>query len=214
MRNYKEETEKRVEFIRSVLAESGCRGIVFGNSGGKDCALVGILCKMACDNTLSVLLPCATAQNYGSDTDDAHRLADQFGIECRTVDLTAARNAEIAALILSRYGIEVDRAENGQVGLEKVRDREIGYYDAVLMDIQMPVMDGLEATGRIRALKGYDQRALPIIAMSANAYDEDVRDCLAVGMNAHIAKPFNPNDLVRLLQEQIRLKNDIDDIGF
>ena len=98
MRNYREETEKRVEFIRSVLAESGCRGIVFGNSGGKDCALVGILCKMACENTLSVLLPCATAQNYGSDTDDAHRLADQFGIECRTVDLTAARNAEIAAL--------------------------------------------------------------------------------------------------------------------
>ncbi|MBQ3275943.1 MAG: NAD(+) synthase [Oscillospiraceae bacterium] len=98
MRNYKEETEKRVAFIRQVLAESGCRGIVFGNSGGKDSALVGILCKMACDNTLGVLMPCATTQNYGSDTDDALLLAAQFQIESRTVDLTEARNAEIAAL--------------------------------------------------------------------------------------------------------------------
>ena len=98
MRDYKKETERRVAFIRERLSDSGCKGIVFGNSGGKDSALVGILCKMACDNTLGVLLPCATAQNYGSDTDDAHRLADQFGIECRTVDLTAARNAAISAL--------------------------------------------------------------------------------------------------------------------
>ena len=98
MRDYGKETENRVAFIRSVLEESGCRGIVFGNSGGKDSALVGILCKKACDNTLGVLMPCATSQNYGSDTDDANLLSAQFGIESRTVDLTEARNAEIAAL--------------------------------------------------------------------------------------------------------------------
>ena len=98
MRDYRQETENRIAFIREVLADSGCRGIVFGNSGGKDSALVGILCKMACGDTLGVLMPCATKVNYGSDTDDALLLAERFGIESRTLDLTAARNAEIAAL--------------------------------------------------------------------------------------------------------------------
>ena len=98
MRDYAKETEARVAFIRERLTESGCRGIVFGNSGGKDSALVGILCKKACDDTLGVLMPCATSQNYGSDTDDALLLAAQFGIASRTVDLTEARNAEIRAL--------------------------------------------------------------------------------------------------------------------
>ena len=98
MRDYAKETENRVAFIRQRLAESGCKGIVFGNSGGKDSALVGILCKKACENTLGVLLPCATAQNYGRDTDDALLLSEQFKIESRTVDLTAVREAEIRAL--------------------------------------------------------------------------------------------------------------------
>ena len=98
MRDYANETEARVAFIRERLAESGCRGIVFGNSGGKDSALVGILCKKACDDTLGVLMPCATTQNYGSDTDDALLLAARFGIASRTVDLTEARSAEIRAL--------------------------------------------------------------------------------------------------------------------
>ncbi len=112
-------------------------------------------------------------------------------------------NAEIASMILSQYGVEVDRAGNGQIGLEQVQNHETGYYQAVLMDIQMPVMNGYEATQAIRALDGDYYKALPIIAMSANAYDEDVRNCLAVGMNAHIAKPFNPDDLVKLLYAQI-----------
>lgn len=98
MRDYKRESENRIAFIRQMLKESGCEGIVFGNSGGKDSALVGILCKMACENTVGVLLPCATTQNYGSDTDDALRLAGQFGIESRTVDLTETRAALVAAL--------------------------------------------------------------------------------------------------------------------
>ena len=98
MRDYALETEKRVAFIRERLADSGCKGIVFGNSGGKDSALVGILCKKACSNTVGVLMPCATKQNYGRDTDDALMLAAQFDIESRTVDLTAVREAHVAAL--------------------------------------------------------------------------------------------------------------------
>ena len=98
MRDFAIETEKRVAFIRELLRSSGCRGIVFGNSGGKDSALVGILCKKACENTVGVLMPCATAQNYGRDIDDALALAGQFGIESRTVDLTATRQTAVEAL--------------------------------------------------------------------------------------------------------------------
>lgn len=112
-------------------------------------------------------------------------------------------NAEIVCMILAQYGITVERAENGQTGLEQVQNHADGYYDAVLMDIQMPVMNGYEATKAIRALEGAYCRTLPIIAMSANAYDEDVKACLAAGMNAHIAKPFNPDDLIKLLHEFI-----------
>ncbi|MBR3638506.1 MAG: response regulator [Lachnospiraceae bacterium] len=115
-------------------------------------------------------------------------------------------NAEIAAMLLSKYDIEVDCAENGQIGLEKVKQHESGYYDAVLMDIQMPVMNGYEATKAIRALDSDYCKTLPIIAMSANAYDDDVKACLAAGMNAHIAKPFNPDELLKLLNEQIGKK--------
>lgn len=88
MRNYKEELEKRVVFIRSMLEQTGTSGIVFGNSGGKDSALVGILCKKACDNTVGVLLPCQSKRNFGMDLEDGKEVADQFQIETRMVDLT------------------------------------------------------------------------------------------------------------------------------
>ena len=114
-----------------------------------------------------------------------------------------AINAEIARMILEQYGAEVQQAENGKIGLEALQEKGPGYYDAVLMDIQMPVMNGFEATKAIRALGGAYATELPIIAMSANAYDEDVRDCLAAGMNGHIAKPFNPDELMRILRRYI-----------
>ena len=114
-----------------------------------------------------------------------------------------AINAEIARMILEQYGAEVQQADNGKIGLEALQEKGPGYYDAVLMDIQMPVMNGFEATKAIRALGGAYATALPIIAMSANAYAEDVRDCLAAGMNGHIAKPFNPDELMRILRRYI-----------
>jgi len=87
-RNYKTETEKRVEFIRGVLEKSGAGGIVFGNSGGKDSALVGILCKKACHNTLGLILPCGSKRNFGEDLDDAKTISELYGIEARVVDLS------------------------------------------------------------------------------------------------------------------------------
>lgn len=98
MRNYANETEARVEYIRGYLRNSGAHGIVFGNSGGKDSALVGILCKLACDDTVGVIMPCASKRNYGMDRDDGLEVAEKFGIETRTVDLTPVREAELAAL--------------------------------------------------------------------------------------------------------------------
>ena len=98
MRDYGAELEKRVAFIRGVLRDSRARGIVFGNSGGKDSALVGILCKAACEDTVGVILPCASRRNYGMDRDDGMEVAEQFNIETRVVDLTPVREAELAAL--------------------------------------------------------------------------------------------------------------------
>ena len=98
MRDYSKEFESRVGFIRAQLAASGMKGIVYGNSGGKDSALVGILCKAACEDTVGIIMPCASRRNYGIDRDDGLEVAEKFGIECRTVDLTAAREALVSAL--------------------------------------------------------------------------------------------------------------------
>ncbi len=97
-RNYKEEFERRVQFIRDALKASGAKGIVYGNSGGKDCALVSILCKAACDNTIGIILPCTTKRNYDEDRADALTVAEKYHIETRTVDLTPVKEAELAAL--------------------------------------------------------------------------------------------------------------------
>lgn len=98
MRDYKIEFEKRVAFIKSVLSESGAKGIVYGNSGGKDSALVGILCKAACDNTVGIILPCTSKRNYDEDAADAKVVAKKYNIETRTVDLTPVKEAELKAL--------------------------------------------------------------------------------------------------------------------
>ncbi len=97
-RNWQEEFDRRVAWIRALAESSGVRGIVFGNSGGKDSALVGILCKAACPDTVGVLLPCSSSRNFGVDAEDGRALADAFGIETRVVDLTPVREAEVEAL--------------------------------------------------------------------------------------------------------------------
>lgn len=86
MRNYEQETAKRVEFIKGVLAEAGATGIVYGNSGGKDCSLVGILCKKACENTVGIILP-ISKRNFVEDLRDGSEVAEQFGIETRVLEL-------------------------------------------------------------------------------------------------------------------------------
>ncbi|NLM45968.1 MAG: NAD(+) synthase [Firmicutes bacterium] len=98
MRDYALETEKRVAFIREVLASANARGIVYGNSGGKDSALVGILCKKACEDTVGLIMPCGSRRNYEEDKRDAEAVAQKFDIALRYVDLTPVRAALLDAL--------------------------------------------------------------------------------------------------------------------
>jgi NAD+ synthase len=98
MRDYALETRKRVAFIRDVLASANADGIVYGNSGGKDSALVGILCKKACANTVGLFMPCGFRRNYEEDKSDAEAVARQFGIALKTVHLTAVHAALLDAL--------------------------------------------------------------------------------------------------------------------
>ncbi|MBQ6553746.1 MAG: response regulator [Firmicutes bacterium] len=112
-------------------------------------------------------------------------------------------NAEIMKKLIEIKGANTDHAENGKIVLEKFKNSSSGYYDAILMDVRMPEMDGLEATAAIRELDRNDAKNVPIIAMTANAFDEDVQRSLQVGMNAHLSKPVEPERLYQTLEELI-----------
>ena len=114
-----------------------------------------------------------------------------------------AVNAEIIQMILNIRETEVDHAQNGKIAVEKFSSHPCGYYDAILMDMRMPEMDGLEATQTIRALDRADAKTIPIIALTANAFDEDVQRSLQAGMNAHLSKPVEPEQLYTTLEEII-----------
>ena len=110
-------------------------------------------------------------------------------------------NLEIASTILEEAGFEVDSAKNGKDAVEKVEAAPADRYDLILMDIQMPEMDGYEATRRIRTLPDERKAALPIVAMTANAFEDDRKNALNAGMNAHIAKPLDVQKLFQVLSE-------------
>ena len=112
-------------------------------------------------------------------------------------------NWEIASELLSDLGLELDWAEDGQICLEKFEKSPAGYYDAILMDIRMPRMTGYDATKAIRSLERSDASVIPIIAMTADAFSEDIEKCLECQMNAHIAKPIDINELTRLLKKYL-----------
>jgi len=113
-------------------------------------------------------------------------------------------NAEIMMMVLQMREIEADLAENGKIAVEKFQSSPENYYDAILMDMRMPEMDGLEATQKIRALKRPDAKKIPIIALTANAFDEDVQRSLQAGLNAHLSKPVEPDVLFETLENMIK----------
>ena len=113
-------------------------------------------------------------------------------------------NAEIIMEMLRMRGMHVEHAENGRIAVEMFAESDSGYYDVILMDMRMPEMGGLEATGAIRALDHPDAKTVPIIALSANAFDEDVEKSLQAGLNAHLSKPVEPDVLYDALETFIR----------
>ena len=113
-------------------------------------------------------------------------------------------NLEIASTLLKEAGFAVDTAENGKIAVEKVEAASADRYDLILMDIQMPEMDGYEATRRIRALPDAKKAALPIVAMTANAFEDDRKNALRAGMNGHIAKPLDIQKLFQVLSELLK----------
>lgn len=115
-----------------------------------------------------------------------------------------AINVEIATILLGELGIEVESVGDGKQAAEKFAENPPGYYQVVYMDIQMPVMDGYEATRAIRAMERSDSQTVPIIAMTANAFAEDIERARSAGMNAHISKPVDPTELYRVTARVLR----------
>ena len=146
-------------------------------------------------------------------TDVAHSPAQET-IEAllRTTELNGKRillaedvevNAEIIKEVLKMRGMLVEHAENGQIAVDMFNAQPVGYYDAILMDMQMPVLNGLEATKLIRSLARTDAKKIPIIALTANAFDEDMQRSMQAGMNSHLSKPIEPDAIYRTLERLI-----------
>jgi CheY-like chemotaxis protein len=165
--------------------------------------------------TFTVTVTLGTVEN--AEQIDGDKLAAQAEAENAeeqaAVDLSGKRillaedvdvNAEIMMMLLTQKEMLVDRAENGRIALQMFEDHEPGYYDAILMDMRMPEMDGLEATRRIRTTDREDAETIPIIALTANAFDEDIQRSMQAGLNAHLSKPVEPEILYKTLGSLIK----------
>lgn len=139
---------------------------------------------------------------------DRSDLADHAGVELDPNLFRGKRillaedndlNAEIAIEILKEMGFETERAQNGQIAVDMLYEASDGYYDVILMDIQMPCMNGYEAARAIRAMSDYNKSSIPIIAMTANAFEEDRKEAMNAGMNDHLAKPIDVKELTKAL---------------
>lgn len=140
------------------------------------------------------------AEPASAKVDAAPELAPDFTGRRLLLAEDSALNWEIARDLLSSYGFALDWAENGRLCVERFQASQADHYDAILMDIRMPVMDGYQAARAIRAMDRPDAREIPIIAMTADAFSEDIRRAMDSGMSAHIAKPIDIRELLRVLQ--------------
>ena len=140
------------------------------------------------------------AEPASAKADAAPKLAPDFTGRHLLLAEDSALNWEIARDLLSSYGFALDWAENGRLCVERFQASQADHYDAILMDIRMPVMDGYQAARAIRAMDRPDAREIPIIAMTADAFSEDIRRAMDSGMSAHIAKPIDIRELLRVLQ--------------
>ncbi|MDD2971748.1 MAG: response regulator [Lachnospiraceae bacterium] len=141
-------------------------------------------------------------------------IKEDFNFEGKRVLLVEDHplNVEVAKKLLERKGFLVEHAENGVCAVEMYAKTPVGYYDAILMDIRMPQMDGLQAANAIRHMSKESSKNIPIIAMTANAFDDDIQKSKAAGMNAHLAKPIEPKQMFQTLYDFIYERRDEGDV--
>ena len=152
-------------------------------------------------STFTISLPFETAPKVISETERAEEENLQ-GIHILLAEDNEL-NIDIAKTLLEDFGAEVDVAENGSIAIEKFIQAQEGEYDVILMDCMMPVLNGYEATQAIRGLGRADSAIIPIIAMTANAFDDDVRKCLESGMNDHLSKPFETVKVIKTIRKYV-----------
>jgi len=166
----------------------------------RDAGVTGFISKPLFKSTLFYGLRPYLVGEVKEETDRVH---EETGLELAGYRVLLAEdnelNWEVACDLLSAVGLELEWAENGQICADKFRESPVGYYNAVLMDLRMPVMTGYEATAAIRSMDRPDAKTVPIIAMTADAFAEDVQKCLDAGMNAHVAKPIDVREITRQL---------------
>ena len=155
-------------------------------------------------STFTVEIPFSVAEAAAPADEAAEQEEIQLAGRRVLVVEDIPENAEIVMDLLELEDVETEHAENGEIALNLFRESENRYYDAVLMDLRMPVMDGLEATRKIRALPREDAKRVPIIALTANTFDSDIRATLDAGMNAHLAKPADADLLYATLKKCIK----------
>ena len=155
--------------------------------------------------TFTIILPFAIAHKQAQAAETADGGEEAFSLEGKRILLAEDNevNMEITTELLQMNGVAVTQAWNGAEAVERFREAEAFAFDAILMDMQMPVMDGCEAARRIRALRRPDARKVPIVAVTANAFAEDIAATSAAGMDAHVSKPIDFAHLVKVLRECI-----------
>lgn len=161
-------------------------------------------------STFTICIPCRTARKEEAEPRKSSSDHPQKTLAGKRILLAEDNdlNAEIAIELLSEEGLLVDRVSNGVACVEKLEKAAPDFYDLILMDIQMPVMNGYDATRKIRQLEDPFRSSIPIIAMTANAFAEDRQKALFVGMNDHVAKPVDMNVLIPVLEKHIRTKKE------
>ena len=162
--------------------------------------------KIGVGSTFTVTIPCRIASQEETQAKRDTTFSDKKSLSGTKILLAEDNdlNAEIAVELLQEEGCTVDRAKDGVECVDMLEKAANGTYQLILMDIQMPVMNGLEATAAIRKLDSETAKHIPIIALTANAYHEDIQKCLAAGMNAHLSKPINIDRAVRTIIECAR----------
>lgn len=173
----------------------------------KEAGITGFISKPLFRSTLYYgLKPFAEKEEDDTDKQDVDEQNESLAGKKILLAEDNELNWEIAATLLEARGMEIDWAENGKICVDKFSQSPVGHYDAILMDVRMPVMTGYEATRAIRALERKDAD-LPIIAMTADAFVEDIKKCIDCGMDAHIAKPIDVSEIEKKLTELLKRKN-------